>query len=164
MLSPVLCEGWRPGGFHARRQFLPGSITCRTLARLAAARPSRAPFLLQSSQGMGTHMAERGSDSGGPPAAPPADHHATDPLRSILTNSSLLIGAQVIASVMAMVFTVLVSRGLGDAEFGRFHLALSLTTILGVAVEFGLSQVLARSVARQPALARPYLRRALVTV
>jgi O-antigen/teichoic acid export membrane protein len=100
-----------------------------------------------------------------PPAPPGPDRPASaEPLRSILTNSSLLIGAQVIASVLAMVLTVLVSRGFGDAEFGRFHLALSLTTIFGVAVEWGLSQVLARSVARQRGLARPYLRRSLALV
>jgi O-antigen/teichoic acid export membrane protein len=96
-----------------------------------------------------------------PLAGPPA---ATEHLRSILTNSALLIGAQVIASVLAMAFTVLVSRALGDAEFGRFHLALSLITIFGVAVEFGLSQVLARTVAQQRGLARPYLRRALALI
>ena len=68
-----------------------------------------------------------------PPAHPGPDRPASsEPLRSILDNSSLLIGAQVIASVLAMVLTVLVSRALGDAEFGRFTLALSLTTILGV--------------------------------
>jgi O-antigen/teichoic acid export membrane protein len=105
------------------------------------------------------------TESGARKASPALEPRATpEPLRSILTNSSLLIGAHVIASVLGMALTVLVSRSLGDAEFGRFHLALSLTTVFGVAVEFGLSQVLARSVARQRGLARPYLRRALTMV
>jgi len=105
------------------------------------------------------------------PAPPGADVRpgptaaaVADPLRSILRNSSLLIGAQIIASIMAMGLMVLLSRALGSAEFGRLHLALSLTMIVGVAVEFGLTQVLARTVARQRALARPYLRRALVVI
>ncbi len=89
---------------------------------------------------------------------------AAEALHSILTNSSLLIAAQLVASAMGMALTILVSRGLGDAQFGRFHLALSLTTMFGVGVEFGLSQVLARSVARHRGLARAYLRRALATV
>jgi O-antigen/teichoic acid export membrane protein len=114
---------------------------------------------------MGTlPLTESGVREAPPAHAGPDRPAATEPLRSILDNSSLLIGAQVIASVLAMVLTVLVSRALGDAEFGRFHLALSLTTILGVAVDWGLSQVLARSVARQRGLARPYLRRVLALV
>lgn len=75
-----------------------------------------------------------------------------------------MMGAQILASLMAMGLMVLLSRALGDAEFGRLHLALSLAMIFGVAVEFGLPQVLARTVVRQRALARPYLRRALVVV
>lgn len=88
----------------------------------------------------------------------------TEELRSILRNSSVLIGAQVLASIVSMVLMVLLSRALGDAEFGRLHLALSLTMIVGVVAEFGLAQVLARAVARDPARARPYVRRSLAVV
>ncbi|HEV8674872.1 MAG TPA: flippase [Methylomirabilota bacterium] len=83
-----------------------------------------------------------------------------DPLISILRNSSLLVSAQVVASLIAMALMVLVSRVLGDVEFGRLHLALSLTMIFGVVVEFGLSQVVARAVAQERARAGPYLRKA----
>lgn len=80
-----------------------------------------------------------------------------DPLKSILRNSSLLIVAQGCSSVIGMVLLVLLPRFLGDAEFGRLHLALSMTMMVGVAVEFGLTQVLARTIARDSRLARPYL-------
>jgi O-antigen/teichoic acid export membrane protein len=63
-----------------------------------------------------------------------------------------------------MVLVVILPRFLGDAEFGRLHLALSLTLMFGVAVEFGLTQVLARAVARHYALARPYAGRAVALV
>jgi len=86
------------------------------------------------------------------------------PLITIVRNWSVLAAAQVVSSLIAMVFLVLVSRTLGEVEFGRLYLALTLTAIVGVVVDFGLSQVVARSVARQRALARPYFQRAAFLV
>ncbi|HEV8307173.1 MAG TPA: flippase [Methylomirabilota bacterium] len=85
-----------------------------------------------------------------------------DPLKSILRNSSLLIGAQGLSSLIGMAVVVLVPRFLGAAEYGRLHLALSLAMMYSVAVEFGLTPVLARAVAQDRSVARPYLRGALV--
>ena len=79
-----------------------------------------------------------------------------DPLVSILRKRSLLGGAQIVSSLVAMVLMVVVSRTLGDVEFGRLYLALTLSAIVGVVVDVGLSQVVTRVVAREPALARPY--------
>jgi O-antigen/teichoic acid export membrane protein len=87
-----------------------------------------------------------------------------DPLRSILRNWSLLGSTQVVASLIAMVYMVVVSRDLGDVEFGRLFLALTLTALVGVIGDFGLSQVLARVIARDRAMVRPYLRRAALVV
>jgi len=87
-----------------------------------------------------------------------------DPLRSILRNWSLLGSTQVVASVVAMVYMVVVSRELGDVEFGRLFLALTLTAIVGVIGDFGLSQVLARVIARDQAMTRPYFHRSAVIV
>jgi O-antigen/teichoic acid export membrane protein len=87
-----------------------------------------------------------------------------DPLKSILRNSSVLIVAQAISTVIGVGLVVLLPRFLGDAAFGRLHLALSLTTMFGVAVEFGLTQVITRAVARQRGLARPYLRAAVAMI
>ncbi len=87
-----------------------------------------------------------------------------DPLIGILRNWSLLGGAQVLASLVAIVFTVVVSRSLGDVEFGRLYLALTVAAMVGVAGDLGLSQVVTRAVARERAAARPYLRRAALLV
>jgi len=89
---------------------------------------------------------------------------AVNPLISIVRNWSLLAGSQVVASLIAMATMVIVSRNLGDAEFGRLYLALTLTYIVGLAVDFGLSQVVTRAVARDHALARPYFVRAALVV
>ena len=87
-----------------------------------------------------------------------------DPLTGILKNWSFLGSAQVISSLIAMVFTVVVSRALGDVEFGRLYLALTLTSLVGVVVDFGLAQVVTRAVARDRRLARPYFKRATIIV
>jgi O-antigen/teichoic acid export membrane protein len=87
-----------------------------------------------------------------------------DPLVSILRSWSLLAGGQVIASLISLAMMVIVSRSLGDAAFGRLYLAWSLTVIGGVVVDLGLSQVVTRAVARQPALSGPYLRRATLVL
>jgi len=86
------------------------------------------------------------------------------PLITIVRNWSVLAGAQVVSSLIAMVFLIVVSRTLGEIAFGRLYLALTLTAIVGVVVDFGLSQVVTRSVARDRALARPYFRRAAFIV
>ncbi len=87
-----------------------------------------------------------------------------DPLSSILRNSSLLAAAQAVSSLIGMALVVLLPRFLGDAEFGRLHLALSLTGMFSVAVQFGLTSVVARAVARQRTLARPYFRSATALI
>lgn len=87
-----------------------------------------------------------------------------DPLISILRSWSLLAGGQVVSSLISLVMVVLVSRSLGDVAFGQLYLAWTLTLIAGVAVDLGLSQVVARAVARKHALSRPYLRRAGVVL
>jgi O-antigen/teichoic acid export membrane protein len=83
-----------------------------------------------------------------------------DPLISILRNWSLLAGGHVVSSLMALVLMVTLSRTLGDVEFGRLYLALTLSSIIGIVVDLGLSPVVARAVARDRSLARPYFWRA----
>src|SRR5438309_6970504 len=86
------------------------------------------------------------------------------PLIGIVRNWSLLACAQVASSVFALAVMILVSRRLGDAEFGRLFIALTFTTLVGVLVDLGLSQLVVRAVSRDRALARPYLRRGAVLV
>jgi O-antigen/teichoic acid export membrane protein len=83
-----------------------------------------------------------------------------DPITSILRNSAVLIGAKVVSAAMGLALIAVLPRLLGDVEYGRLHLALSLVGMFGVAVDFGLTQVMARSVARDRTLARAFLRRA----
>jgi len=87
-----------------------------------------------------------------------------NPFASILRNWSILGGAQVLASLAAMVFMVIVSRGLGDVEFGRLYLAFTLASIVAVLGDAGLSQVLTRAVARDHASLAAYLARSALLI
>jgi O-antigen/teichoic acid export membrane protein len=50
----------------------------------------------------------------------------------------------------SLVLVVVTARLVGPAEFGKFIFAYALATILGVALDFGVSPVLTRAVARDP--------------
>jgi O-antigen/teichoic acid export membrane protein len=83
-----------------------------------------------------------------------------DPIGSILRNSAVLLAAKVVSAAMGLALVAVLPRLLGDAGYGTLHLALSLVGMFGVAVDFGLAQVLARAVARDHGVARAYLARA----
>jgi O-antigen/teichoic acid export membrane protein len=50
----------------------------------------------------------------------------------------------------SLVLVIVAARVLGPAEFGKFSFGYALATVLGVALEFGVSPVLTRAVARHP--------------
>ena len=50
----------------------------------------------------------------------------------------------------SLVLVIATARVIGPAEFGKFTFAYALATILGVAIDFGITPVLTRSVARDP--------------
>jgi O-antigen/teichoic acid export membrane protein len=82
------------------------------------------------------------------------------PIDSILRNSTILGGAKILSSAIGLGLIVLLPRLLGDAEFGRLYLAISLTGIFAAVATFGLGPVVTREVARDRAHTGHYLRRA----
>ena len=50
----------------------------------------------------------------------------------------------------SLVLVIVTARVIGPAEFGKFTFAYALATVLGVALDFGISPVLTRAVARDP--------------
>jgi O-antigen/teichoic acid export membrane protein len=83
-----------------------------------------------------------------------------DPIASILRNSAVLLAAKVVSAAMGLALVAVLPRLLGDAGYGTLHLALSLVGMFGVAADVGLTQVLARAIARDRGVARAYLARA----
>jgi O-antigen/teichoic acid export membrane protein len=81
---------------------------------------------------------------------------------SILRNSTILAVAKVISSAIGLALIVLLPRMLGNAEFGRLYLAISLAGIFATFANLGLAQVITREVARDRGRTRHYLRRAIL--
>ena len=68
----------------------------------------------------------------------------------IARNAGLKVLVQA-TRLASLALVIAMARVLGPAEFGKFTFAYALATMLGVALEFGVSPVLTRGVARDPA-------------
>ena len=73
-------------------------------------------------------------------------------------NTSYFTMALVAQKVISFLYFTFLARLLGPEQIGKYFFALSLTTIFSVLLDVGLSSVLTREVARQPAVAERYLR------
>lgn len=62
-------------------------------------------------------------------------------------------GTGAASAVLLLVLLVVAGRALGDEAYGRFSFALALATILEVLMDFGLKEVVTRSVARDRSVA-----------
>lgn len=82
-------------------------------------------------------------------------------LRRALGNTAIMLVAQGITWSATLVTTAVLGARLGVDGFGTLYLAMSFGLLFGVLVEFGLNQQLVRAIARDPALAGPYLVNAL---
>lgn len=83
-------------------------------------------------------------------------------LRRALGNTAIMLVAQLITWSATLVTTAVLGAQLGVAAFGTLYLAMSLSLLFSVLVEFGLNQQLVRAIARDHDLAGPYLVNALV--
>jgi O-antigen/teichoic acid export membrane protein len=77
--------------------------------------------------------------------------------RRIARNAAMRAGGEAIAKVASLAFFIVMARELGDAGFGDFMFALSLSTVLMLASGFGTEDLLAREVARDHGRVHGYL-------
>lgn len=78
-------------------------------------------------------------------------------IKTIIKNISLLSISQVITLITGILAIVMIARCLGDAEFGKLSVAQSLTGILIVFSDIGLSNLVIREIARNRKDAGKYL-------
>jgi len=69
----------------------------------------------------------------------------------------VLVGSRLIAWVLALVMTIMLPRFLGVTGFGQLYLAMTLTGIMAILVEFGLNSLVARQVSWRRQDATRYL-------
>ena len=82
-------------------------------------------------------------------------------VKTIFKNMSWLLISQIIASICAFIWTVLMARYLGVSKYGIFGFATSFTSILAVTVDLGINTHIIRHVATDYDSAPKYLGNAM---
>lgn len=73
--------------------------------------------------------------------------------KSIAKNTGVMMGSQIITWISSFVLMMFLPRYLGSEDFGHLYLAISLTMILHVVIDFGGSFFISKEVARSRASA-----------
>lgn len=68
----------------------------------------------------------------------------------VLSNTSILMTAQMVTKLLGMVLTIATARILGVEDYGLYAFALTFGNAFGLLASFGLAQLLPREVARRP--------------
>ena len=82
-------------------------------------------------------------------------------IQTIFKNMSWLLISQILASIFAFIWTILLARYLGVNDYGILGFAISITTILGVLDDLGISTHIVRHIATDYESAPKYLGNAL---
>ncbi|MCB9450586.1 MAG: flippase [Anaerolineaceae bacterium] len=70
--------------------------------------------------------------------------------RTIARNTLFGIGAQAALRLLGLLFSILVVRRLGDAEFGHYSVVLAWAGLFSVIGDMGITQYMTREIAREP--------------
>lgn len=82
-------------------------------------------------------------------------------IQSIFKNMSWLLISQIVASICAFIWTVVITRYLGVSDYGVFGFAISLTGILAITVDLGISTHIVRHISTDYDSAPKYLGNAI---
>ena len=82
-------------------------------------------------------------------------------VKTVFKNMSWLLISQIIASVCGFIWTVLIARYLGVSEYGILGFAISLTGILTILTDFGISTHIVRHIATDNDSSPKYLGNAI---
>ena len=82
-------------------------------------------------------------------------------VKTIFKNMSWLLISQIIATICGFIWTILMARYLGVTKYGIFGFATSLTTLLAVTSDLGISTYIIRHVATNYDSAPKYLGNAI---
>ena len=82
-------------------------------------------------------------------------------IKTIFKNMSWMLISQIIASICGFIWTILIARYLGVSDYGILGFAISLTGILAILVDFGISTHIVRHIATDYDSAPKYLGNAI---
>ncbi len=82
-------------------------------------------------------------------------------ITNIARNTSYFTLALIVQKVISLAYFTIYARELGPADLGQFYFAISVTSIFGIFIDFGMSTVLTREIAKEPGRAKALLSNAL---
>lgn len=82
-------------------------------------------------------------------------------VQRIVKNIGVIGIAQIFIAFMSFIFMIYLARFLGEADFGKYNFAFSLTTLLVIFTDLGVNQLLVREIARQKELSSSYINNAI---
>jgi O-antigen/teichoic acid export membrane protein len=77
-------------------------------------------------------------------------------------NSTLVLGANVVSRLAALVMVIVLARSLGPAQFGRYTTMVTFSAIISVVSDLGLNWLYTREAAREPERQPVYLGMVLI--
>ena len=69
-------------------------------------------------------------------------------VKSIFKNTSWLTISQVITSICAFLWTIIIARYLGVSDYGIVSFAISFTSLVGIVMDLGMSTYITREIAK----------------
>lgn len=83
-------------------------------------------------------------------------------VQKIVKNIGVTGLAQIIISITAFFFMIYLARFLGEASFGRYNFAISLTSILVIITDLGVNQLIIREISQEKELSEKYTNNAFL--
>lgn len=77
---------------------------------------------------------------------------------NIARNTSYFTLALILQKVISFSYFIIIARGIGPENLGKYYFAISFTTIFAIFVDIGMSPVLIREIAKRKEQAEKYLR------
>ena len=78
-------------------------------------------------------------------------------VKSIFKNTSWLSISQILTSICAFLWTILIARYLGVSDYGIVSFAISYTGLIGIVIDLGLSTYITREIAKHKELLFKYM-------
>jgi O-antigen/teichoic acid export membrane protein len=74
----------------------------------------------------------------------------TEKISSIARNTSYFTLALVLQKIISLAYFTMYARELGPNDLGQYYFAISVTSIFAIFIDFGLSNILTREIAKHP--------------
>lgn len=78
-------------------------------------------------------------------------------IQSIFKNTRWLSISQIITSICAFLWTIIIARYLGVSEYGIVSFAISFTALMGIVMDIGISTYITREIAKHKDLVKKYV-------